>query len=197
MTKLTLSILFVLLALPLQAASGLFSVLTEANFLTIANDGGFFHFRNFMRPTYVHPITGVDTGLLPRAYIESLAAIHGWPLRGILISADGLTFTPHFILVRDEFPSQTGPPDGRADKLQTEMNLVFESVYDVPGGTDDDGDPIQVLSSRIKIHIFNYQADPSTYIDGCGIDGEEYMFSQFNRGEPPGTWWQPHGAHDS
>lgn len=188
----TILFMFILLAfaLPLQAASGLFNTLSEADFLTIAADGGFFHFRNFTRPTYVHPVTGVDTGLLPRAYIESLAATHGWPLRGIFISAAGLSFTPHFILVRNEFPSQTGAPSGRADKLQTEMDDVFEAVYDVPGATDDDGDPIKTLSSRIKIHIFNYKNNQATYIPGCGIDGGDYIFTKFNRGEPPGTWWQ-------
>ena len=143
----------------------------------------------------IDPLTGINTGLSARDILSNLAVTHGWPLLGIFVSQVGQGEMKHYILHRSDFPSQTGAPDQRADKLQTEIDESFQTVFhlskEVTDPEDDDfGETDEFDPFFANTHFWNYRSDnlyESKIPGGAGdylvrIDGRE-------NGNPPANWW--------
>ncbi len=175
------------MALSLTIPAG--TILKESMFDEIAPDGNPLHFRD-RAATYIDPITRTDTGLQTRVVIANLVAEHDWPLTGIFLSTAGNQAAPHMAVHVDDFPSQTGAPDGRADKLQETLLLAMEFLYKNEILVDDEEDPddgqtIDVSQFFPQIHVWNYPALIPRAAPGVG----DYQVKTFAN-SPPGNWWQ-------
>lgn len=225
MKTLTILILFVLLAVPLSAQpvtrgslsiTGSFFSMSESDFNApvpnrteadcAVNDVDCLMFRdqfsdptgtgNFLTPIfYRDPIAGVNTGMTARDVIRQQVALLGWPLVGIYISASGNT--PHIAIPREDFPSQTGAPGQRADKLQMALDLAIEGIYKseavITDPTDPDfGQTVELRFFFVSVKIWNYHSDNSLYAPR-GRDVNENWIGDFLAlmgVNPPGDWWQ-------
>ena len=181
-----------LLEVEVPNITGSWSVLTEVDFMMPHPSGGYLHFRDQFRDaagtqlvTYRDPLTGLDTGQSARAAIESQAAQFGWPLIGLYISGIGLV--PHCAINRLDFPSQTGSPEARAEKLQNALDLALESIYKREQYVDDPTDPdygktIDVRNFWVNTHVFSYRRD------GLYSPGADFKFRVGNK-PPRSNWW--------
>ncbi len=177
-------------------------VLTEATFDAVASDGQPLHFRDRFAdgqqtiPIFYHDqLTDTATGQTARQVIAAQAITHGFPLTGIYISGSGGT-VPHTCIHRSEFPSQNGPPDQRADRLQTEIDAAFEAAYktsmDVTDPTDPDfGQTKDLRNFWAACHVWNYKNDSNTYTPRVGGAGDFQIY--INNKTPPGNWWRSSG----
>ena len=200
-----LILLLILLSTPLRATTGLFNRLPLSDFNALAPDGLLFHFRDRGATQMVPAFTLqgafdglVSTGSDIRTHLQLLFDTVGEPcatdqdptdtcIFGIFIS--GASQQPHFVLPRHLFPSQTGAMSQRAGKLQVAIDDAMQFTYEVFGLKDEQGNPIQAFHFIMASHVFTYQSDSTDYLSGCEPEGD-YLFGQFNRGNPPGNWWQ-------
>ncbi len=159
------------------------TILRQSTFDAIAPDGNPLHFRD-RAATYVDPITQTDTGLQTRVVIANLAAEHGWPLTGIFLSTVGNQLAPHTAIHVDDFPSQTGPPDQRPNRLQEKLLEALEFLYK-QSVIDPDIGPVDIREFWPAIHVWNYPALTPRGAPGVG----DYQL-RASASSPPGNWWQ-------
>ena len=178
--------------------TGSFFSLSRTSFDAQHPNGGPLHFREQFRDpahtqliTYIDPLTGIDTGLSARQIIENQFTLQGDPLIGIYLSASGNV--PHFAIHRSDFPSQTGPPNLRADKLQDVLDVAAESIYkteeEITDPTDPDfGQTVPFRNFFFVTHVWNYKGDNSYEPRNPGVGGDFLSF--LSNDIPPGNWWQ-------
>lgn len=171
-------------------------ILDQATFDAQHPNGGPMHFRNQYRDpahtqliTYRDPIANQDTGKSAREVIQDQATAQGWPLIGIYISGWGRA--PHCAIHRLDFPSQTGNPEARAEKLQNALDAALESLYKSTKYIDDPTDPdygqnIDIRNFWVSTHVWVYRNnglyDPS-------FPNPDYVFRVGDTQPRPG-WWQ-------
>ncbi len=178
------------------SVTGNFYVMSRADFDAPAPDGSRLHFREQFRDpahtqliTYLDPLTGIDTGLPARQIVEDQFTAHGDPLIGMYVSASGNV--PHFAIHRSDFPTQTGAPDQRADKLQDDLDAAAERIYKTEELITDPEDPDfgQTVSTRnffFVTHVWNYKGDNAYTPRANGVGDFRCLLSNDN---PPGNWW--------
>jgi hypothetical protein len=148
------------------------------------------HFRD-RGVTERDPLTGNDTGLTARQIIEADVAVHGWPWIGIAFSGSG-GLVPHVTIHRSKFPSQTGNPEQRAEKLQNDLQAALESIYKTQQTIDDPTDPdfgqtVDIRNFWPAVHIWNYRADNLYVLRSLG-SGDYRIIASAD--QPTPDWWQ-------
>jgi hypothetical protein len=165
--------------------TGSWTTLPQADFDAPHPNGGFLHFRP-RGVTELDPFTKIDTGQSAREIIAALAAAHGWPLIGIFVSGSGES-TPHLAIHRSDFPTETGNPEQRAEKLQNALDAAMENIYKDEFILDDPDDPDdgQTITARnfwVNTRINTYRND------GLYQPRTDYQFRVGNS-QPTGQWW--------
>jgi hypothetical protein len=140
--------------------------------------------------TLLNPFTKVDTGLTARQTIANQAASFGWPLAGLYISGSGSS--PHLAIHRSQFPTQTGSPAQRAERLQTALQTAMDGIYKSSVVITDPLDPdfgqtVDIRNFWVSVHVWNYRTD-GLYVPRIKGVGD-YAFRVSDQ-SPPGNWWQ-------
>ena len=136
------------------------------------------------------PFTKASTGKTARQILAEQTAQFGLPLVGIYISASG--DIPHLVLNRSQFPSETGSPAQRAERLQNDLQTAVDNIYKTQLFIDDPTDPnynttVDVRNFWVSVHVWNYRSDGlyTPRLNGVG----DYAI-RVSDTSPPGNWWQ-------
>jgi len=172
----------------MPSTTGIFLTLKQSEFDALAPDGNPLHFR-LRGVTEIDPFTDVDTGKTARELITDLVAIHGWPLIGIFVSGSGQS-TPHLAIHRSAFPTQTGNPEARAEKLQDALDAALENIYkneqSITDPTDPDfGQTITLRNFFVNAKIFRYRND-GLYDPSPAV--QDYLM-RLSDVSPGAQWW--------